>query len=239
MLRMSKTQTGNGILDSLAQSEQHIMFPRFERRIVKGGDILNRAGERIAYAYFPVNCVLSMVTIMRDGTTIEVAMIGREGFIGTPLVWDVDTLPHQTLCYIGGEACRIRADLLRKCLQDVSSLRLMMQRHAQALYFSMAQSIACNRFHTLAQRSARWLLSTHDRIDGDDFLMTQEYVALALGVNRQSVSVAAQQLQSAGFIEYSRGHLRIIDRNGLKSAACECYQLIANQYKRLLSTTRR
>lgn len=237
-LQMSKSQTGNAILDALPPNEREAISPNLKSVSLKAGEALSRPGERLAYVHFPTGSLVSIVTVMRDGTGIEIGAIGREGFVGTHLVWGTDRATHHTMCQIAGDSACIRTETLLSLVKKTRVLRPLMQRHANAVNFSMAQSIACNRLHALTQRCARWLLLTHDRVGSDEFLLTQEFLAVMLGVNRQSVSVTASALQKGGLIKYSRGHLIIVDRKGLKSAACECYQVVADQYKRLTTIPR-
>lgn len=236
---MLKPHFGNGILDSLPRGEREAILPELKSVTFKTGEVLYRPDERISSAYFPSACVISIINVMRDGNGVEIVTIGHEGLVGTPVIWGADRTPHQTVCQLGGEAYSIRMGTLQALVPKARTLRLLMQRHAQAVYISMGQSIACNSLHSLTQRCARWLLLTHDRVGSDRFPLTQEFLASMLGVNRQSVSVVASTLQKFGFIKYSRGYLTIVDRKGLKSNACECYQLVADQYKRLLSNPRR
>lgn len=236
---MTKCDIGNGILDSLPRGEREALLPSLKRVALDAGETLYRPGDRVSSVYFPTKCVISTITAMRDGTVIEIAAVGREGVVGTHLIWGADRIPYQTLCQFGGDAYRIRSESFQAVLVRSRILRLLIQRHAQALYVSMGQYIACNGLHSLTQRCARWLLLTHDRLGTDEFPLTQDFLASMLGVNRQSVSVVASTFQKAGFIRYSRGYFMIIDRKGLKTLTCECYQVLADQYKRLPMVSRR
>jgi CRP-like cAMP-binding protein len=235
ILNMS-SPTGNGLLDALPQNEREAILPNLKRVSFEAGQILYRSGERISNVYFPTSAVFSMVTVMHDVAGVEIDMIGCEGLVGTYLVWGAEETPHQTLCQGAGDAWGIRALSLRACIKKGGHLRLLMEHHSHVQYVCMSQFIACNRFHTLTQRCARWLLAAHDRVDRNEFSFTQDFLALMLGANRQSVSVVVARLRKAGLIRYSRGRLTIANRKGLKSAACECYQIIAGQYKRLLTS---
>jgi CRP-like cAMP-binding protein len=186
------------------------------------------------YVYFPLSAVVSVHTQMHDGVAIEVATVGREGMVGLEIFLGGAQMPASAFCQIAGRAARIGADAFREVVRDSAPLTALLLRYTQATLIQVAQSVACNRVHLLEERCARWLLMTHDRVPGDRFELTQEFLAEMLGVRRPSVSLAASILQRAGFIRYSRGRIEIVDRAGLESAACECYGVIAREYERLI-----
>ncbi|MBV8888991.1 MAG: Crp/Fnr family transcriptional regulator [Alphaproteobacteria bacterium] len=186
------------------------------------------------YVYFPLSGIISIHKKMRDGVAVEIATIGNEGLVGLEIFLGGEQTPAAAFCQIAGRAARIGADAFRQAVRDSAPLTALLLRYTQAIMTQVAQSAACNRMHSIDERCARWLLMTHDRMDGDRFELTQEFLAEMLGVRRPSVSVAASILQRAGFIRYSRGRVEVVDRAGLESAACECYAVIAREYERLI-----
>jgi CRP-like cAMP-binding protein len=188
------------------------------------------------YVYFPLSAVISVLAKMREGVAVEIATVGREGMVGLEVFLGGEQTPASAYCQIAGRAARIGADAFREVVRDSASLTTLLLRYTQAMLTQVAQSVACNRVHSLEERCARWLLATHDRVSGNRFDLTQEFLAEMLGVRRPSVSIAASILQRAGFIRYSRGRIEIVDRAGLESAACECYGVIAREYERLIGS---
>jgi hypothetical protein len=173
---------------------------------------------------------------MQDGTTVEVGPIGREGTTGLPLFLGATTTPIETLMQIPGESMRLTAGQFRAAVEDLPSLRRALQLYAESTVTSMAWWVACNRIHVIEQRLARWLLMSHDRVLGDEFLLTQEFLSQMMGVRRASVSEAAAEFQAAGLIHYSRGTITIVDRPGLEHRTCECYWVVTREWDRLLGT---
>lgn len=206
---------GNHILDALPELEAAAVRPHLKRVHLELGEVLYVTGEPFPNVYFPAGAVLSVLTLMRDGAAIEIGTFGWEGLSGTQLVLDEDRSPHQMICQIAG-AAQVMAPV---------------QKYMVAFINFMAQSVACNRLHTVEERCARWLLLTHDRVKGDTFESTQEFLAMMLGVHRPGVTVAAGALQEAGLIRYRRGSVEIRDREGLESASCECYRANADAFQ--------
>ena len=186
------------------------------------------------YVYFPLSGVISIHTKMSEDVAVEIATIGREGMVGLEVFLGGGQTPAAAFCQVPGRAARIGADAFRAVVRDNAPLTALLLRYTQAMLIQVAQSSACNRVHSLEERCARWLLMTHDRVPGDRFALTQEFLAELLGVRRPSVSIAASILQRAGFVRYSRGRIEIVDRAGLESVACECYGVIAREYERLI-----
>lgn len=195
-----------------------------------------RPGERIEQVFFPDVGVVSMLMSGAEGELIEVATVGREGFVGSSLVLETDEASSIVFCQVPGAGHRMSASDFCEILQAEPALRRMALRYTQALMTQMAQNAACNRIHDIQERAARWLLMTHDRVDGDVFPLTQEFLAQMLGVRRQAVNIAAGILQQAGLITYTRGVITIVDRPGLESASCECYGVIRDNFERLLGS---
>ena len=195
-------------------------------------DVVYDPDRTIVQIYFPTTAVLSVLTIMQDGGAVEIGTFGREGLSGSQVTFGASRPPSKTICQVRGNAHVLPVDIFLALFDSAPTFRRIVQRYTEALFNFMGQSIACNRLHTVNERCARWLLLTHDRVARDAFDLTQEFLAIMLGVRRPGVSIAAATLQAAGFIRYSRGHVEIIDREGLESAACECYKINALGFDR-------
>lgn len=189
----------------------------------------HRVQDPIKHVYFPTEGIVSLVTLLEDGTTVEVGVIGREGMVGISAIMGAKTEPNEALAQSDGRALRMPAADLQVHFNNGNALRGVLLRYAHNLLTLVSQNAACNRAHTVEQRLARWLLLTHDRLINDQFIFTQEFMSRMLGVRRAGVSVAANTLRQAGLIAYSRGSITILDRAGLEVAACECYAIINSQ----------
>jgi CRP-like cAMP-binding protein len=190
--------------------------------------------QRIEDVYFPLDAVLSVVALMRDGSQIEIGTIGREGMSALPLLMGAETTANTSYCQVRGSAITIPAALFREALVYDEALRLFTDRYLQAYVNMLGQLAACNRLHSIYERCARWLLLTRDRVDADTFPLTQEFLAMMLGTGRSGVAIAAATLQNAGFVRYTHGTITIVDRHGLEEASCECYQVARHQFEGLL-----
>jgi CRP-like cAMP-binding protein len=213
---------GNRILLSLPEGEYSALRPSLTFVQLPHHASLHEPGERIEFAYFPNRGLVSLVVAMREGKTVEVGVVGREGLIGTPGAVGLHRSPHRAVVQIGGDALRIQIDVLRSLLPSTPRLQFMTSRHAVIQGMQAAQSAACNRIHGIEQRLARWLLIMQDRMDEGLLRITHDFMATMLGTDRPSVSLAAGVLQRKGTIEYSRGVVRILDRRKLEECACEC-----------------
>ena len=214
----------NRLIDVLPHAEHSRLLAHMELASLPRGERLFEQGETIQKIYFPVTAVLSLVTTLSDGTTIEISTIGNEGTTGGPAFLGNDSMSNAScLCQIEGDALRLDAHAFREVLDASEQLRARMGRYVGALLTQVGQAVACNGLHPTLERTARWLLTSHDRVGKDEFMLTQEFLSYMLGARRASVNVAARTLQTAGLISYNRGHLRILDRAGLEEAACECY----------------
>ena len=199
------------------------------------GHVLAPAGEAFEAAYFPVTAVISIIGRMRDGGAAEVGTVGNEGAVGMSVLLDASPAPHETVAQIPGIVLAIDASVLRVGMEQRPELRSLLLRYVHEYLTQVAQTAACNRLHNIEQRCARWLLMTHDRVgEAEEFPLTQSYLAIMLGVRRAGVTVAAGALQSAGLITYHRGGIRVIDRVGLETAACECYGLVRRHFDGLI-----
>ena len=192
------------------------------------------AGLPIYEAYFPIDCVLSVVTQMRDGSSIEVGTIGREGVSAIPLLLGATTSANESYCQVPGWAVVISSDLFRQLLDTDDHFRNVLNRFLQAYVNMLGQLAACNGMHSVYERCARWLLLTQDRVGSDHIALTHEYLAMMLGARRSGVTIAAATLQQAGFIRYAHGHIEILNRTGLEDASCECYAVARAQFGPML-----
>lgn len=225
---------GNRLLAALPPEALERLGPDLDAVTLGQKDVIYRSNHLISHVYFPVTGVVSLVTVMEDGATAEIATVGNEGMVGLPVFLGTGMVPHQAFVQVPGDAFRIEAAAFREEAERWGPMTRIMQRYTQAIFTQVAQSAACNRLHSVEERCARWLLMTHDRVISDEFPLTQEFLSQMLGVRRASVSVIARLLQHAGLIRYRRGRVTILDRQGLESASCECYHIISSEYERLL-----
>lgn len=236
MIESSKSQTQtqirNTLLEKLSAEERSTLFPSMELIEFSTKETVYSPRQPLNHAYFPDTCVMSMITVLDDGSEIEAATVGNEGMIGIPLLLGANQMPSKVVCQISGTAWRISAEELLKAIEEHSALLSSLKKYAQALFDLLAQSTACNRLHTIEQRCARWLLSTHDRIEGDTFFLTHEFLATMLGVRRPGVSLVAKSLQDSGLVSYKHGKMTVRDRNGLEGVSCECYAAVRDSFGR-------
>jgi CRP-like cAMP-binding protein len=200
------------------------------------GQVLYQPGHTISHVYFPQTAVVSVICVPDPRAAIEVAMVGREGFIGLPIVRDVPTTAVRYVVQVGGAARRLRAEALEDAIQAHDGLRPVITRFGQALFDQVALCAGCNVGHPPRQRCARWMLMLHDRVDGDEIPVTQEFLGYMLGMSRQTVSAVARTLQRDRLIEYTRGKVRIVRRAALEKLACGCYRPVANRLRQLVGT---
>ena len=223
----------NRLLGALPADELEEILPQLESVPLKVGMPIYEPNEPITDVYFPITGIVSMVSEMRDGT-VEVGTVGREGMTGLPLVLHATTMPSRAFVQVPGHAYRMRGADLCAALRRSPRVERLVYRYVLALFDQAAQHAACNRLHALEERCARWLLMTHDRVDGDVLPLKQQFLAEMLGVHRPAVTIAAGALQKAGVIRYSRGKVTVLDREALEDAACECYGIIARRDAELL-----
>lgn len=197
------------------------------------GQSLHRSGDRIEYVYFPETGFISALAMLSDGHPLEIGLIGAEGVAGVSVVLGATTSFSETMCQTGGAAWRMPAADLKAAFVREPNFRDLLLRYVELFHIQVAQTAACNGHHELGQRLARWLLGAHDRSGVAELSLTQDLIAVMLGVRRSTVSVAAAQLQKAGIIRYQHGRITIVDRTGLENAACECYEVVAGEYRRL------
>lgn len=217
---------GNGLLAALPSAEYERLSPHLELVRLTPGKILYNAGDIVRHAYFPKGGMISLLSITEDGRTIEVAMIGNEGMVGVPIVLKSRVAPYQVMVQIAGNALRIRDNILGVEFDRGGKLQDFLLRYTHSVLIQVAQSAACNRFHTVEERLCRWLLVSRDRVQTDTIHLTQEFLSHMLGVPRTSVTMIAVHLQKEGFISYNRGRITILDRSGLEATSCECYRRV-------------
>jgi len=226
----------NRLLALLPRKDYEQLRPHLEYAPLKYRQSLYRANRPIGFVYFIETGVGSLVNTMANGDAAEVGTIGNEGVVGLPLLLQDARSPTSVYVQVPGSGLRMKASLFQKELAASATMRTVMLHYAHAFFNQVAQSAACNQFHSLDKRCCRWLLMTHDRMGSDDFLLTQEFLAMMLGVQRTGVTAAAGALQRAGLITYSRGNVTIRNRRGLERRACECYGISAREFDRLLDS---
>ncbi len=224
----------NRLLGLLSPRDYARLRPHLHRNPLRYRQSLYRARRPIRFVYFIESGVGSLVNTMANGDAAEVGTIGNDGVVGLPLLLGDDRAPTNVYVQVPGTGLRMTASLFVKELARSASMRMVMLHYAHAFFNQVAQSAACNQFHSIEQRCCRWLLMTHDRMQSDEFLLTQEFLAMMLGVQRTGLSTAAAALQRAGLIRYIRGEVTIVDRAGLIERSCECYGVSKNEFDRLL-----
>jgi len=222
------------LLGALPADELARIRPHLERVQLQQRDIVHEPDLAISHVYFPETAVLSLVSAMDSGATVEVGTAGCEGMVGLSVLLAEDVSTVRTLAQIPGAAERMTADVFARLASAPGAFHRILLRYTQAFLTQVAQTAACNGAHLVEERCARWLLMTHDRVEGDEFPLTHEFLAFMLGVRRAGVTVAMRALQDAGVVQYSRGRVQIVDRSGLEAASCECYGVVRTHFERLL-----
>jgi CRP-like cAMP-binding protein len=233
--RQRGSKTGNRLLDGFSPAVLAHLHPSISTCKLAFGQELHAPGETAHYVYFPVRGLISVVTTMEDGTSIEMGVAGHEGMFSVASILGDNKPTQRAMVQLPGTAWRSTTAAFRNAMEAHKPMRALLLRYVQATLTAIGQSAACNRFHTVEQRCARWLLGTHDRAGSDTFVTTHEFLSTMLGVRRPGVTIAALSLQSAGLISYRRGIISITDRNGLEAASCECYRAIRDEYDRQLN----
>jgi CRP-like cAMP-binding protein len=222
------------VLQYLPPDDRRRLESRATRVALELRQVLYWPDEPITHVWFPVDGIGSLLTLLGAGDTVEAGLVGREGVIGLPLFLGAEATHGRAVCQVPGDAWRLPAAAFREEAAADGPLRARLLRYTQALFQQVAQTSGCNRLHAHEERCARWLLQLHDRLPGDAFRLTQEYLALMLGLARPSVTVVMGALQRAGLVAYHRGALTILDRAGLEASACECYAITLAETERLL-----
>jgi len=227
----------NNLLANLPESVRERVFPHLESVSMPLGHILYESGTKLRNLYFPTTSIVSLIYVMNDGASAEIAVVGKEGALGISLFMGGETTPSRAVVQSAGYAFRLNASLLIDEFNLSGPLMHLLLRYTQALITQMSQTAVCNRHHTVHQQLCRWLLMSLDRLPSNELMMTQELIANMLGVRREGVTEAAGKLQRQGLILYNRGHITVLDRPGLEAQSCECYKVVKTEYDRLLPAT--
>jgi CRP-like cAMP-binding protein len=224
----------NHLLASLPAADYERLLPELELVLMPLGWAVYESGGHQGYVYFPTNSIVSLLYVMENGASAEMAVTGNEGLVGIALFMGGETTPSRAVVQSAGHAYRLKAAVLRREFEHGGALQHLLLRYTQALITQMAQTAVCNRHHSVEQQLCRWLLLSLDRLQGSELRMTQELIANMLGVRREGVTEAAGKLQEAGLIHYSRGHITVLDRPKLETQVCECYAVVKREVDRLL-----
>jgi CRP-like cAMP-binding protein len=219
----------NRLLCALSSEERARLLPSIHRVLLALGEVIYEAGAHLDYAYLPTTSIVSSIYTTQEGATAQVALIGNEGIADIGLFLGRDTAHYRTVVQIGGEAIKASAKSLQAEFVRGGMFQHTILRYSHTLLTQLSQTAICNRLHSVEQRLCRWLLECDDRVNGNEIRMTQEDIANMLGVRREGVTVAAGHLQDAGLIQYSRGHIHILDRQGLEAIGCECYRVVKQE----------
>jgi CRP-like cAMP-binding protein len=209
------------------------LFPKLQQVDLSLGEVIYESGQSIEYIYFPVNCIISLLSVTEDGSSAEISVVGRDGMAGVAVVLGGLSTPNRFVVQSHGYAYRMSASDLIAEFNSQAEIRILTLRYTQALFAQMSQTAVCNRHHSIDQQLCRWLLLSLDRLEDEHLNMTQELIANMLGVRREGVTQAAGKLQKVGAIEYQRGHITVLDRAMLERLCCECYSVVRNETDRL------
>ncbi len=230
----SQNPRDNRLLASLPDAEYETLLPRLERTPMPLGMAVYESGSAQGFVYFPIDSIVSLLYVLENGASTEIAVTGNEGLVGIALFMGGESTPSRAVVQSAGNGYRVRGSVLRKLFESSGEVQHLLLRFTQALITQMTQTAVCNRHHTVDQQLCRWLLLMLDRLSSDEVRMTQELIANMLGVRREGVTEAAGRLQADGLIEYSRGRIRVLDRRRLEARVCECYAVVRREYERLL-----
>lgn len=224
----------NQLLAALPEAEWLRWLPQLEPVTLALGQVLYESGAKMTYVYFPTSAIVSLLHVLENGASAEIAVVGFEGVVGISIFMGGGSTPSRAVVQSAGMGFRLRSDAIKEEFDRSSPVMHLMLRYTQALITQMAQTAVCNRHHSLDQQLCRWLLLSLDRLQGNELVMTQELIANMLGVRREGVTEAALKLQKACLIRYARGHISVLDRPGLEQRTCECYAVVRKEYDRLL-----
>jgi len=228
----------NRLLDALPDAEWERWLPHLEAIEMPLGKVLYEPGVRLTHVYFPTTSIVSLLYVMEDGASAEIAVVGHDGLVGISLFMGGESTTNRAVVQSSGQGFRLKASLLMLEFNRAGPVLHLLLRYTQALITQMAQTAVCNRHHSLDQQLCRWLLLSLDRLPGNELIMTQELIANMLGVRREGVTEAAGNLDKAGLIRYRRGHITVLDRSGVEKRTCECYSVVKHEYDRLLPPTK-
>ncbi len=224
----------NRLLAALPRDEWERLQPMLEVVDMPLGQVLYESGITMGHVYFPCNSIVSLLYVLEDGASAEIAVVGNEGLVGISLFMGGESTPSRAVVQSAGQGFRLNSRVVKAEFHRAGPLMELLLRYTQALITQMAQTAVCNRHHSLDQQLCRWLLLSLDRIRGDELMMTQELIANMLGVRREGVTEGALRLQRLGLIKYARGHITVLDRPALEKRTCECYAVVKREYDRLL-----
>ena len=234
-IRPTTAGVRNLLLKLLPENELAALLAASENVTIQPKDLVFRRGEAIRFVHFPHDCVISLVTELDDGNSVEAMTIGCDGFVGLAVFHEVAASRLTAIGQISGSSCRVPTQDFLRLLRQCDHLNHLLHRYSQYVFETVSQSAACNRMHVIEQRCARWLLMSEDRVGRNHFDLTQEFLAEMLGVRRPGVTVAMGSLEKAGLISHGRGRIAVVDRPGLEKVSCECYQVIKTRQDQLLS----
>ena len=224
----------NQLLAALPKAVYELLLPNLTPVSLALGEVIYESDEQMTEVYFPTSSIVSLLYLMADGMTAEIGVVGFEGMLGVAIFLGGNTTPNRAVVQSAGNAYKMKVRTLRDKFELGGPLQLLLLRYTQALITQISQTAVCNRLHSVEQQLARWLLLSHDRLRSNDLVMTQDLISNMLGVRREGVTMAAQQLKSKGLISYVRGTITMVNRKGLEKAVCECYQVVKTEYDRLL-----
>jgi CRP-like cAMP-binding protein len=227
-------RTGNHLLAVLNEAEWVRVAPDLVPVDLSLGQVIYEAGDRLDHVYFPSTSIVSLLYVLENGASAEIAIVGNEGIVGIALFMGGETMPNRAVVQSAGRAYRLDASVLKEEFHRAGAVQRLLLRYTQALITQMAQTAVCNRHHSIDQQLCRWLLLSIDRLPSNELTMTQELIANMLGVRRAGVTEAALKLQDAGLIHYSYGRIEVLDRPGLEKRVCECYRVVRRECERLL-----
>lgn len=224
----------NELLAAFPAAEIERITPHLEYVDLQLGAVLYESGSTMSHVYFPTTAIVSLLYVLADGASAEIAVVGREGIVGIALFMGGETTPSQAVVQSAGKGYRLLSAVIKDEFNRAGPVMHLLLRYTQALITQMTQTAVCNRHHSLDQQLCRWLLLSLDRLHSNELVMTQELIANMLGVRREGVTQAALNLQQIGLINYSRGHIKVLNRPGLENRVCECYRVVKKEYDRLL-----
>ena len=234
MIADSNEQVKNRLLAALPADDYERLRPSLREVSFSLGEVVYEFGGELDYVFFPTNSIVSLLYTMENGDSAEMGLTGNEGVVGIALFMGGGTMPNRAVVQSAGGALRMKAKILKDEFARGGRFQQLLLRYTQALITQISQTAVCNRLHSVEQQLCRWLLLSHDRLNTDELVMTQELIADMLGVRREGVTVAAGRLQDAGAISYVRGHIQILNRPRLEETVCECYQVVRDEFERLL-----
>lgn len=225
--------TDNTLLSLLPEASKNKVFPLLKLIELPLGKVIYESGQNLTCVYFPIDSIVSLLYVTKNGSSAEISVVGNEGVVGIAVFMGGESTPNRAVVQSGGYAYRMPASVLRKEFNSDATVRMLLLRYTQTLIAQMAQTAVCNRHHSIEQQLCRWLLLSLDRLRSNNLKMTQELIANMLGVRREGVTEAAGKLQKLNVITYKRGHIKVTDRNKLETLCCECYQVVKHETDRL------